>query len=157
MGAHFDPLGETEPEDTVYTLKVLCPPRPPPTWLPSFMTRTPVTHASSGSTYTIKPDETNANLDCFERKHLADMPRKTIKLKRVFFPLELRCDHVRHAKECLRGCYVQEKSGSIWRKKCAREDCEGHVYVGQVREDEQGISCFGKKGQRLVCLEEPYC
>jgi hypothetical protein len=155
LGAHFDPLGETEPEDTVYTLQIICPPRSSPTWLPSFMTRTPVTDANSGSTYTVKPDKTNANLDCFERKHLADMPRKTIKIKRALFPLELRCGHVRYEKECSHGCYLQEKGGRIWRKKCASDDCEGHVYVGGIKEDERGISCFGKKSHRLVCLEDP--
>ena len=154
-GPHHDPLGETESEDTVYALDVRCPPRPPPTWLPSFLTRTPVTHANTGSVYTIKPDQTNPNLDCFERKHLEDMPTKTVKIKRALFPLELRCEHVGYKTSCSRGCYVLENGGGNWRKKCAREDCAGHVYVGRVKEDEQGISCFGKKGRRLVCLEEP--
>jgi hypothetical protein len=155
IGPHYDPLGETEPEDTVYTLDVRCPPRPPPTWLPSFLTRTLVTHANTGTAYTIKPDETNANLDCFEKKHLGIMPTNTVQIKRAMFPLEFRCRHVRYRNSCSRGCYVLEKGGCIWRKKCPREDCEGHVYVGRVKEDELGNSCFGKKGHRLVCLEEP--
>ena len=86
---------------------------------------------------------------------MADMPTKKIKIKRALFPLELKCSHLRHANVCSHGCYVLEKGGSIWRKKCAREDCEGHVYVGRVKEDEQGVSCFGKRCHRLVCLEEP--
>jgi hypothetical protein len=152
---HFDPLGETEPENTVYTLTVRCPPRPPPKWLPSFMTRTPVTHPNSGATYTIKPDETNSNLDCFERKHLANMPTKVIKIKRGLFPLDMRCAHVRDSTTCDHGCYVLEKGGDISRRWCSKEKgCEGHVYCGRVKEDEEGNSCFGKKGERIVCIEQ---
>lgn len=153
LGAYFDPLGETEPENTIYTLTIRCPARPPPKWLPNFITRTPVTHPNSASTYTIKPDDTNPNLDCFERKHLKDMPTKTIKIKRALFPLEMRCDHLRYVSTCTEGCYVLEKGGSVWRKKCQRDDCEGHVYIGRVKEDAEGKSCFGKKGERVVCVE----
>jgi hypothetical protein len=150
---HFDPLGETENENTVYTLTVRCPARPPSKWLPSFVTRQPVTHPSSGYVHTIKPDDTNPNFDCYEQKHLDDMPTKISKIKRAAFPLEMRCKHLRHETKCLMGCYVLEKGGSIWRKKCKRSDCEGHVYCGRVKEDEDGKSCFGKKGERMVCVE----
>jgi hypothetical protein len=153
QGAHFDPLGVTEPENTVYTLTVRCPARPWPKWLPSFFVRTPVTYSDTGSVYTIKPDDTNPNLDCFESKHLSDMSTKTTKIKRSLFPLDLRCSHLRFETTCTKGCYVLEKGGSIQRKKCKREDCEGHVYVSPVKEDEEGKSCFGKKGERMVCVE----
>jgi hypothetical protein len=153
IGAYFDPTGETEPENTMYTLTVRCPPRPPPSWIPAIFTRTPVTHSNTGSAWTIKPDETNANLDCFEGKHLADLPMKVMKVERTYFPLNMRCKHLRHSTTCTEGCYVLEKGGSIWRWKCSRSDCEGHVYCGQVKEDREGRSCFGKGGKRLVCLE----
>jgi hypothetical protein len=152
---HFDPLGETEPENTVYTLTVRCPQRPPPKWLPSFMTRVPVIHPNTGAAYTIKPDDTNVNLDCFERKHLADMSTKIIKIKRSLFPLDMRCPHVRNSTTCDRGCYVLEKGGDISRQWCNKKrGCEGHVYCGRVKKDEQGNSCFGKKGVRMVCIEQ---
>jgi hypothetical protein len=153
LGPYFDPLGETEPENTIYTLTVCCPPRPNPKWLPSFVTRTPVTYPSTGATYTIKPDNTNPNLDCFEQKHLEDMPTRVIKLKRSLFPLDVRCAHVRTKTTCDKGCYVFEKSGGISRWWCKAKGCEGHVYCGRVKEDEVGSSCFGKKGERMVCVE----
>jgi hypothetical protein len=84
---YFDPLGETEPENTTYTLTVFNLLRPPRRWLPSFATRTPVTYPNSGATFTIKADDANLNLDCFERKHLLDMPVKEVKIKRSLFPL----------------------------------------------------------------------
>ncbi|KAF1914538.1 hypothetical protein BDU57DRAFT_454273 [Ampelomyces quisqualis] len=155
LGAYFDPVGETEPDNTIYTLTVRCPPRPPPKWLPNILTRTPVTHPNSGSAYTIKPDETNAKLDCFEEKHLTDLPTKVVKIGTTSFPLEMRCGHLRHSTTCTQGCYVLEKGGSISRKKCTRTDCDGHVYCGRVKEDEGGKSCFGKKGERLVCKNAP--
>jgi hypothetical protein len=150
---YFDPAGETEPENTLYTLTVRCPPRPPPKWLPSFMTRQPVTLPPPGHSSTIKPDNTNPDFDCFEQKHLDEMPTKTVKIKRASFPVEMRCEHLRHETTCEKGCYVLEKGGSIWRTKCKRNDCEGHVYCGRVKEDEEGKSCFGKKGERMVCVE----
>lgn len=153
LGAYFDPIGEFEPDNTIYTLIVRCPPRPPPKWLPSFVTRTPFMYPNNGSVYTILPDETNTNLDCFEEKHLTDLPTKVMKIATTSFPLELRCNHLRHSTTCTEGCYFREKGGSIWRKKCSRSDCEGHVYCGRIKEDEEGRACFGKKGERLVCVE----
>lgn len=155
LGPYFDPLGETELEDTIYTLAVRRPPRPRPKWLSTFRSRTPVKYLNSPlSTYTIMPDETNANLDCFEEKHLEDMSRKHVKIKRALYPLEMRCDHFKENKTCMSGCYVQEKGGHIWQKKCTRSDRAGHVYVGLVKEDEEKKSCIGKKGERLVCIEK---
>jgi hypothetical protein len=145
---HFDTLGETEPEKTVYTLTIRCPARPPRKRLPSFVTRPPVIH----SKYYLKLDDTNKNFDCYERKHVDDMSTREVKVKEAAFPLEMRCDHVRQDTECGMGCYVLEKCGSIWRKECKRSDCEGHVYCGPVKVDEEGKSCFGKKGRRIVCM-----
>jgi hypothetical protein len=65
----------------------------------------------------------------------------------------MRCDHVRYDNACNEGCYVLEKGGSIYRTEYKRADYEGHVYVGRIKKDKAGMSCFGKKGQRLVCLE----
>jgi hypothetical protein len=109
MSTHFDPLGETEPDNTVYTLTVRCPQRPPSKYLPAFLTGTPVRYPKNGRVYTIQPDNTNPNLDCFEVKHLDDMSTKTIKIESAWFPAELRCRHVQNAKVCKNGCYVLEK------------------------------------------------
>jgi hypothetical protein len=153
MSTPFDPLGETEPDNTVYTLVVRCPQRPPPKWLPSFLTGTPVRYPKDGRIYTLQPDDTNPNLDCFEEKHLDDMSIKTIKIKSARFPAELRCRHVQNAaKVCEKGCYVLEKGGKIRRWRCKREDCEGHVYEGRTKVDVDGKVCFGKKGERMVCI-----
>jgi hypothetical protein len=149
----FDTLGETEPHTTIYTLTVRCPKRPPPKYLPAFLTRTPVTYSKNGRTYTIQPDDTNPNLDCFESKHLDSMSTKTIKIKSYRFPLDMRCAHVQNARICEEGCYVLEKGGWIARSKCKREDCEGHVYESRVKQDVDGKVCFGKKGERMACIE----
>lgn len=77
----FDPLGGTEPDNTVYTLTVRCPKRPPPKYLPAFFTREPVRYTHAPGAYIAKPPETNPNLDCFESKHLDDMNWKAMKLK----------------------------------------------------------------------------
>jgi hypothetical protein len=154
LGAHHDPLNETEPTDTIYTLTVHKPPRPPHPLIPSIFTRTPVTHPNSGASYTIKPDNFGSkkpNYDDFDEDDLADMPTKVVKLKAWQFPLRMRCEHVQPDKKCDEGCYVLEKGGDVRRWRCKREDCEGHVYSEYVLTDEKGVACFGKKGERLVC------
>jgi hypothetical protein len=153
VDGHFDPLGECEPENTIYTLTVRCPPRPSPKWLPSFIARKPVTYSRTYSTYTIIPDDTNPDLDCYEEKHLNDMPTKVVKIKRALFPLEMRCWHLRYVTTCEEGCYVLERGGDIERWRCKRSDCNGHVYCGRVKADGDGKACFGKKGEMMVCLE----
>lgn len=152
---YFDPAGETEPNTTRYTLIVYKPPRPPPRWLPDFITRKPVTHPNQGATYKIQPDNTNPLLDCFERKHLDELDTKAIVIKSAWFPADMRCTHVAGANyECREGCYFLEKGGDVvegW--KCKRDDCEGHVYRGRVQRDADGRVCFGKKGERMVCIQ----
>jgi hypothetical protein len=154
LGPFFDPLGETEPNDTIYALTVHMPPRPPPKYLPVFFTRKPVTHPRTGVRHTIKPDNYGSktpNYDDFLEKDLKQMPTKVVKLKAWQFPLAMRCAHVQPNKICKEGCYVLEKSGQVRRWSCKREDCEGHVYGRHVLTDEDETSCFGKKGERLVC------
>jgi len=153
LGQFFDPLGETENQDTIYTLTVYKPPRPPPKYLPANFTRVPVTYHNTG-TYTIKPDNycTRTPIyDDFEDLDLKNMPTKIMKLKAWQFPVGMRCAHVQPEKKCERGCYVLEKGGDVRRWSCGRENCEGHVYGGSVKMDDEGTACFGKKGERLVC------
>jgi hypothetical protein len=58
------------------------------------------------------------------------------------------------SKACAQGCYFSEKGGRISRHWCNKEKgCEGHVYCGRIKTDDEGNSCFGKKGKRMVCIE----
>jgi hypothetical protein len=155
LGPYFDPLGETESGTTVYTLTVFIPPRPPPKWLPSIFTRQPSWHPNSGSTYKLPASTPNPNYNCFELKDLVNMPIKTKKVRSNWFSADMRCAHVGNGgkKVCDEGCYFLEKGGKKSRWHCKRADCEGHVYGGRVKEDKEGVSCFGKRGERIVCLE----
>jgi hypothetical protein len=79
-------------------------------------------------------------------------------IKSSWFPADMRCAHVQGlgnggSKKCEAGCYFLEKGGKQIRWRCKREDCEGHVYSGRVKQDKEGICCFAKKGERVVCLE----
>ncbi|RMZ68584.1 hypothetical protein GMOD_00008306 [Pyrenophora seminiperda CCB06] len=149
---YFDPLHETEPNTTIYTLTVYVPQRPPPSWIPAFFTRKPVRHANTGSTYKLPPSDRNKDLNCFEHWDLDELPTKTVTIQSAWFPAEMRCAHVQESKVCEEGCYFLEKGGRVARWFCKREGCEGHVYCGRVREDELQKSCFGKEGARLVCI-----
>ncbi|KAF2026755.1 hypothetical protein EK21DRAFT_27074, partial [Setomelanomma holmii] len=148
---YFDMLNETEHADTIYTLTIRCPPRPPPTWLPALFTRHGVRPTNIGSAYTIKPDNYGTpNYDYFTFLDMPSMPTKIVKVKSWQFPANLRCEHVQETKECDMGCYVSEKGGDHHRWKCAREDCQGHVFDRNVLADENGLACFGEKGRRMM-------
>ncbi|KAH8728000.1 hypothetical protein GQ44DRAFT_676050 [Phaeosphaeriaceae sp. PMI808] len=149
---HFDMTGETEHPTVVYTIKVLCPERPQSKWIPGIFTRKPIKHPKTSSTLVIRPQDTNPNLDCFQLKDLKDMKSKVVKIESGDFSCEMRCWHVQTDRICTEGCYVLELGGSIRRWKCRREDCEGHVYVGSVKENNRQNVCFGKKGARMVCV-----
>jgi hypothetical protein len=149
LGQFFDPLGETEHQDTIYTLTVHKPLRPPPNYFPAIFTRAPVTYPKTGSTHTIKPDNYGSktpNYDDFTELDLKNMPTKVVKLKAWQFPVAMRCAHVQPYKKCEKGCYVLEKGGDVRRWSCKREDCEGHVYERSALTDGEGKACFGKKG-----------
>ncbi|KAF1835876.1 hypothetical protein BDW02DRAFT_475568, partial [Decorospora gaudefroyi] len=90
LGPHFDPLGETEKNTTLYTLTVYVPPRLPPRWLPNIFTRKPSIRPNPGAIYKIPVEDTNPNLDCFELKHLDDLPTKTVTIVSAMFPAEMR-------------------------------------------------------------------
>jgi hypothetical protein len=150
-----DALGETEPENTVYTLQVLCPARRATNFISRLCQSRQPEGYGTGPAYTIRPDDNNPDLDCFMHGDLADMDRKTYRVKRALFPLELRCSHLRYSTTCLEGCYVLEKGQSKPRSRCGRQsECQGHVYQGRVKEDANGNKCFGKRGSRMVCLPE---
>jgi hypothetical protein len=151
LGPYFDPLGETEPHTTLYTLEVYIPARPPPSWLPDIFTRpAPVRYNPNK----LPQEDTNPNLDCFESKHLDNIRTKTMTIQSAWFPPEMRCEHVQGGeKKCDQGCYFLEKGGKVSRWRCERVGCEGHVYCGRVEKDFLGQACFGEKGKRMVCLK----
>jgi hypothetical protein len=151
---YFDPLGETEPNTTRYTLTVMVPPRPPPRWLPSIFTNKPSTQSRNADAHKLPTSNSNPNLDLFELKDIDVLATKTVTIKSAWFPAEMRCAHVQNAQLCEEGCYFLEKGGDVTRWWCKREDCEGHVYCGRAMMDDEGRSCFGKKGGRMVCLEK---
>ncbi|KAH7080989.1 hypothetical protein FB567DRAFT_551754 [Paraphoma chrysanthemicola] len=154
IAPYFDPAGEYEPANTIYTLTVRCPPRPPPKWLPDFVTREPYKPKNVGATYTIKPDNYGKpNYDYFTVSEMNSMRVKTVTLKSWQFPPELRCAHVQISKTCDRGCYILEKGGDHCRWRCRREGCQGHVFDRNVLTDGNGVACFGEKGKRMVCSD----
>ncbi|KAF1954717.1 hypothetical protein CC80DRAFT_549898 [Byssothecium circinans] len=149
---YLDPLNEYENHDTIYTLLIHIPPRPPPRYIPSFLTRTPVVASHH---HVIKPNPLQSDpqtYDMFELRDLPDMKTKTVKIKAYQFTLGMRCEHVYggNNKVCQEGCYVLEKGGEVARWCCKRDDCEGHVFVGKVKKNEEGVACFGKKGERML-------
>jgi hypothetical protein len=165
MSQYFDPLGETEPNNTCYKLTTYIPQRPPPKWLPDFFTRENIRNTYTESTWRILPDNTNPDLDCFQYKDLDTVPTKSITIKSAWFPAFARCRHLvadPDKRECNHGCYFLEKGGGPTRWSCDRSDCEGHVYMGRIQEEEQvggpeekrikKVACFGEKGKRMVCL-----
>jgi hypothetical protein len=155
LGSYFDPEGVTESHTTVYTLTVFTPSRPQPKWLHQLFTRQPSWHPKSGSTSKLPASAPNPKHDCSKLK---DMPTKIIRIKSCWFPADLRCEHVQglgngNSKKCEAGCYFFEEGGKQIERRCKSENCNGHVYSGRVKKDKNGKSCFGKKRNRIVCLE----
>lgn len=150
LPAYFDPLGETEPHTTLYTLTVYTPPLPLLHWLPRIFARSPLIHPITPS-----DDSNNPEYDGIVPEGLHKMPSQIFTIKSAWFPPDMRCEHVQNGrKSCDEGCYVLEKGGEVAsRYRCTRSDCEGHAYSGQVRVDDEGKECFGKKGSRMVCLD----
>ena len=143
--------GEYEFGDTVYTLTVYVPPRPPTSWLPTFTTHKPIWQSREDPLYLRIPEDTSEKPPyVFKHANLKDMAIAQVRIKSKYFPYNFRCPHVRESKECDYGCYLLEKGGK-GREMCKRRDCEGHVYAGGTKMGEFG-RCFGKKGTRLVAL-----
>jgi hypothetical protein len=151
----MDYLGEYEPHTTVYTLTVYTPPRPPPRWLPAFVTRENVSYKNyvPERDFMIRPDPSHYPQGVFGPGRLRTMKTKQVKIRSQWFPAEVRCQHVQgKSKECDEGCYFLEKPIREYDTKCERGDCQGHVYGGETKKFGEGVSCFGKKGERLVAI-----
>lgn len=147
---YFDPEGEYEPSTTIYTLAAYCPERPPTGLKKLFADkRKNCSHRADMPLHNHNPD-----LDNFTEKDLARMQIKDIKIKTVQFPVSMRCEHLPNdTNTCREGCYVLEKKGGPSRYRCARNDCQGHVYSGAVKREKDNVECFGNKGERLVLLD----
>jgi hypothetical protein len=162
---YFDPLGEYEHHDNIYTLVVYIPKRIPgrvSRWIEKhsapvdYSTYDPTIHHRLGGNHPdFEPHEEKSYI--LHRKDLAGMERKVVKLKAYQFPLDFRCLHAQLSYECYKGCYILEKEGERNGLgpdlKCEREDCNGHRWGGENKIDAEGRGCFGKKGQRLICIE----
>lgn len=143
LGAYFDPLGETEPGDTVYTVTVRLPYQPSK-WRSSFLARA----LRSPSAYTVIPDESN-QCEHLEKTDLRKMRTKIFKIKSADFPISMRCEHLQARRRCAEGCYILANKGKEV-GKCSRSDCEEQMYPGTVKKDDEGKECFGRKGKRLI-------
>lgn len=163
----FDYLGEFGRSDAMYTLTVKEPPRPPSRWLPSIFNNKPSTKKNLvASGHKLSASDNNPNLDNFVLDDIKNLPTKVVVIQSALFPWSRRCQHVEEEYQCKEGCYFLEKGGDVKRFTCDEEDCEGHVYTGPVLKDVEGKSCFdnetgkgkicfGKKGERMVCVTKP--
>lgn len=166
----MDPLGEYEDQNSIYTLTAYVPDRIPNRYQQWVEFRSsPLDYSSYdprwdhmlGGNPKFMPYQPPSYV--LRSTDLKDMKLKVFKVKAYMFPLEMRCSHVCGTlggpvvRECREGCYILERegerggSGPGWR--CERKDCEGHRYCGRKRFDENGRWCFGKKGERLVCIQ----
>jgi hypothetical protein len=145
---------EYEPNTTVYTLTVYTPPRPPPRWLPAFLTRENVDYRNyvQEQDFLIHPDPAHYPKGGFGPAKLRTMKTKQVKIRSHQFPADVRCQHVQgKSRMCKERCYLLEKPIEK-HDTCERDDCQGHVYWGKTKKADEGVSCFGKKGERLVAL-----
>ncbi|KAF2120286.1 hypothetical protein BDV96DRAFT_642125 [Lophiotrema nucula] len=135
LGLYHDILGEYEDHDTVYTLLVRYAQKPPHLNRLFALPGSPMSQERSATLYDIPA-----------------MKVKKMKFKAYQFPYELRCKHVQDdEKECKSGiCYVLDYGTGM---ACRAKECEGHGYAGLVKRSEEGVECFGKKGERIVCIE----
>jgi hypothetical protein len=103
--------------------------------------------------YTPKPNPGVKQYNGFEFKDLVDMKTKEVKISER--DLMFKCHHIQElgVRECKVGCYVLEKGGNNSDWDCQRADCQGHVYSGPSAWANNGFACFGKKGERMVCID----
>lgn len=158
VGIPFDPLGEYEDHNTIYTLTVLIPEKIPGRFS-QFINRRPVDYSyyeserdyRTGGSKFAPPSKPSSH--ALGADDLAFMKAKVVKIKATHFPPDFRCAHVQtKERKCERGCYLLERGGEDPNWKCDRVDCEGHRYSGRRKEDGEGQWCFGKKGERLICV-----
>ncbi|KAF2683693.1 hypothetical protein K458DRAFT_257183, partial [Lentithecium fluviatile CBS 122367] len=84
---YWNPAGDYEYHDTIYTIRVYTPKRPVPRFVPNILLRE---NKPAPRRFTIREREDNIELNCFRHGHLDDMKSKTVKIKAYGFPPELR-------------------------------------------------------------------
>lgn len=168
MGQYFDPVGVTEDNTTVYTLKVCVPRRPSP-WrnlkgLINSKSSIRSPEMDNSQLLSIEPDTEQSTYSGFDSRHLKDMETKDIEIQSKWFDAEYRCEHVQGGStKCDQLCYVLEEkadpNGLTVHHHCKRianpgcKGCQGHAYCGPVKAGQYG-ECFGEPGKRLVAIEQ---
>ncbi|KAF1995599.1 hypothetical protein P154DRAFT_340131 [Amniculicola lignicola CBS 123094] len=162
----FDPSGQFQLHTDQYTIVVLTTEKPPSRLskflhLPSSRNKD---KAKDGDPASASP---SGAMKLSGPSDLEGLKQKTVKLQAGQFPFDSRCVHLTTMRteankywgsdmECLRGtCYLAERGASgegSW--TCSREGCESHTYPREyIQESEDGKACFGRKGERIVCLK----
>ncbi|KAK7177269.1 hypothetical protein PSPO01_16684 [Paraphaeosphaeria sporulosa] len=103
---YWDPAGEYEFHDTIYTLAVFVPLRPPLKYLSAFLTREPL---DTKPFHVIRSNSPTPDYTCFHQADQQDLRKKDIKIKAHRFPVEFRCKHLVGQRRCVEGCYSGER------------------------------------------------
>ena len=161
--------GMTERYDTVYTLYVHDPRNSKAVrtieaiqkYVPGIKTTRIIREAEATTRFSIAAEhQTLADLDSLELRE--------VEIKGRHHPVELKCRHLplgMSKPTCTEGCYLMERGTNSGTNSvidtCGNEDCQGHMYKGEVlqymseiRTITKPVRCFGKKGARMVCLKD---
>jgi hypothetical protein len=157
--------GMTERYDTVYTLyvhaprvsKVVSTLEALEKLMPGNTTTRIIREAEATTRFSVATDhQTIADLDSLEIREM--------KIKGRHHPVELKCRHLplgMSKPTCTEGCYLMERGTNPVINTCGNEDCQGHIYQGEVlqymsevRTITKPVKCFGKKGARMVCMKD---
>jgi hypothetical protein len=160
----LDPLNEYEDYNTIYTLMVFAPDKIPGAirkWLYDkthpidYTTYDPAIDYKIGGNSEYEPGLRRKPSAALTTEDLPDMKTKVVTLKAYEFPLDFRCLHVQTGsdRKCDNGCYLLERGGGE-QPSCKAKKCEGHRWSGSRKMDDKGAWCFGRKGERLVLLDD---
>ncbi|KAF2266477.1 hypothetical protein CC78DRAFT_578178 [Lojkania enalia] len=154
IGQYWDLYDEYEDHTATYTITVLCPPRPSCLSRLFALPTSPLTAFHNASSSPTSSSATTSHPASASTTDLAGYRPKILKLKAGQFFYELRCSHLRDSRTCASGrCYVMERGGEGVRWWCKEGECEGHKHMEFVKRGEDGGACFGRKGERVVCIE----
>ncbi|KAF2843972.1 hypothetical protein T440DRAFT_411063 [Plenodomus tracheiphilus IPT5] len=158
VDGHFDLLGVTETNTTLYTLVAFRQLRSS-SWIHRISVGTRSTHRKHTPRVEAANSLGEGQTDRYKQTHILFRGISTVKVKSWRFPLGLRCEHVEGnngagegVKSCRHECYLLEKGGKMNTTICKSENCEGHAWSGNIVADDNGITCFGKHRKRKVLL-----
>jgi len=125
--------------------------------VPGIKTTRIIREAEATTRFSIATDhQTIADLDSLEIRE--------VEIKGRHHPVELKCRHLplgMSKPTCTEGCYLMERGTNPVTNTCGDEDCQGHIYQGEVlqhmsedRTITKPVKCFGKKGARMVCMKD---